>query len=257
MPRILLATVITLGLLTLTSYEIHGGVVGLWLLDEGKGEIAADSSENGNDGSLTGAIKWSDSGKIGACIEGDGSVGWVEIPSSESLTRGAGPFTVMAWAKANVAGNHGIFAKSSDAPVKHQDWGLYIFAGKVRFSGNWPEGWTKNQFMSQSDVEVGKWTHLAVTWGDGKLTFYIDGEVDTEFEWDLKFNDSEAPLVIGADPAGGDEVLNGFVDEVAMFDEVLSQQDIQKTMGGLESAVMPVESPGKLLTTWAKIKGYY
>ncbi len=63
----------------------------------------------------------------------------------------------------------------------------------------------------------------------------------------------EALLVIGADPGGGDEPINGFIDEVAMFDEVLSQQDIQRTMKGLLS-FLAIELFGKLSTTWGEMK---
>lgn len=251
MVRTLLVIAIVVGLLMAPVNKAFSEAVGLWLLDD-DGEVAADFTENGNDGKRTGAIKWSNDGKVGGCIEGNGS-GWVQIPSSESLTRGAGPFTVMAWAKINAPGQYGIFAKSADVPVAHQDWGLYVWDGFVRFAGNWPEAWTAGQFTSKAPVEVGKWTHLAVSWGEGKLSFYIDGELDSEFDWGDIFMDTEAVLTIGADPAGGDEPINGFIDEVAMFDEVLSKEDIQKAMNGLEN-FLAVELFGKLSTTWGEIK---
>ena len=253
MVRMLLAMVIVVGLFVSPASKALSEIVGLWLLDEGEGEVAVDSSGNGNDGKLTGTIRWSDDGKVGGCIEGDGSIGWVEIPSSESLTRGAGPFTIMAWVKINAPGGYGIFTKSADAPVEHQDWGLWIWHGFVMFLGNWPEAPMGGQFLSQSKVVVGEWTHLAVSWGQNKLSFYINGELDAEFDWDDKFNDSEAALAIGADPGGDDEPINGLIDEVAMFDEVLSQQDIRRAMEGLET-VSTVESFGKLSTMWGRIK---
>jgi len=240
-------------LIILSVHEVSSGVVGLWYLDEGNGQIAADSSGNGNDGKLTGTIKWSDNGKFNGCIEGDGTIGWVEIPNSESLTRGSGPFTVMAWIKANAVAQYGIFAKSADAPIAHQDWGLYAWDGKMRFSGNWPEAWTADKFTGKSDIVAGKWIHLAVAWGDEKLLFYIDGNLDVEFSWLGPFVDADVVLTIGADPAGGDEPINGLIDEVAMFDEVLSKQKIQSTMNGLE-AFMSVDGSGKLSTTWGILK---
>ena len=251
MIKMLLAMVIVIGLFVLPIAEASAKALGIWLLDD-DGEVAADFTDNGNDGKLSGGVNWSDESQIGGSIEGSGG-GWIDIPNSESLTRATGPFTVMAWAKTKAPGQYGIFAKSADAPVQHQDWGLYVWDGFMRFAGNWPEGWTAEKFTSETPVEVNKWTHLAVTWGDAKLIFYIDSELDTAFDWDDNFKDTEVPLTIGADPAGGDEPINGFIDEVAMFDEVLSQEDIQKAMAGIEG-FLAVEAVGKLSTMWGSIK---
>ena len=57
-------------------------IVGLWLFDEGNGEIAQDSSENGNDGNVV-SPNWVD-GQFGEALELIGS-GYVEVPASECL----------------------------------------------------------------------------------------------------------------------------------------------------------------------------
>lgn len=216
MIKMLLVTVIAAGLFMIPTHKVLSEAVGVWLLDEGKGEVVKDSSGHGNDGKLTGTVKWSPDGKFNACIEGDGTVGWVEIPGSKTLTRGAGPFTVMAWVKTKVAGWYGVFTKSDDV-ANHQDWGLYTNNGKIDFRGNWPEAWTGEKFIGKKAANVGEWAHLAVSWDQKKLYFYFNGEPDSEFDWEGPFKDTNAALAIAADPAGGDEPINGFVDDVAMF----------------------------------------
>jgi arabinan endo-1,5-alpha-L-arabinosidase len=251
MVKMLLVMLIVAVLFLIPTSNVLCEAVGIWLLDEGKGQIVEDYSGNGNDGKLTGTVKWSPNGKFGACIEGDGTVGWVEIPSSEILTRGEGPFTVMAWVKNKVSGWYGIFTKSSDNP-QHQDWGLYSNEGKIDFRGNWPEAWITIGIGKEA-AEIDEWAHFAVSWDQKKVYFYFNGELDSEFDWEGPFKDTDAAIAIGADPAGGDEPLNGFVDEVAMFDEVLEKNGIQKAMKGLEN-FSAVESFGKISTTWGKIK---
>ena len=49
------------------SAELLDDAVGIWLFDEGKGNTAADTSGNGNDGAITGA-KWAE-GKFGGALE--------------------------------------------------------------------------------------------------------------------------------------------------------------------------------------------
>lgn len=247
MLKMLLVMVIIAGLFMIPTHKAISEAVGIWLLDEGKGQVAADSSGNSNDGKLKGTVKWSPSGKIGACIEGDGTVGWVEIPGSKTLTRGEGPFTVMAWVKTKASGWYGVFTKSADNP-QHQDWGLYVNEGKIDFRGNWPEAWT-TVGIGKAIAKVGEWAHFAVSWDQKKVYFYFNSELDSEFDWEGPFKDTDAALAIGADPAGGDEPLNGFVDEVGMFDEALGKNEIQRAMKGLED-FSAVESFGKFSTTW-------
>ncbi len=55
-------------------------VVGVWLFDEGSGEVATDASENGLDGTLHGNPKWVN-GKFGKALELDGSAAYVEVPA--------------------------------------------------------------------------------------------------------------------------------------------------------------------------------
>jgi hypothetical protein len=55
-------TILVWAILVLTSLGYaaidSGSIVGLWLLDEGAGTAAADSSGNGNDGTFIGDPEW-------------------------------------------------------------------------------------------------------------------------------------------------------------------------------------------------------
>ena len=58
--------------------------VGMWLFDEGSGDVAKDLSGNRNDGKLMNAPKWL-KGKSGTALEFDGKANYVEVPDSSSL----------------------------------------------------------------------------------------------------------------------------------------------------------------------------
>ena len=73
--------------------------VGMWLFDEGKGDVAKDSSGNQNDGTLKNGPKWV-TGKSGTALEFDGIDDYVEIPDSASLR--VQSFTLSAWINLNV-----------------------------------------------------------------------------------------------------------------------------------------------------------
>ena len=71
-----------------------GNVAGMWLFEEGGGEVALDSSEKGNDGKIAGAVKWVD-GKFGRGMEFNGNNTWVEVPYDDSLA--LEELTMVAW----------------------------------------------------------------------------------------------------------------------------------------------------------------
>ena len=76
--------------------------IGVWLFDEGTGNVAKDSSPNGNDGELIAGPKWV-KGKFGGALEFDGSGTSVETESADKLTEfelgDKTDFTVTAWFK--------------------------------------------------------------------------------------------------------------------------------------------------------------
>jgi hypothetical protein len=62
------------GVLTASSYARIDPktCLGMWLFDEGKGDIAKDKSGMGNDGTITGNPKWVD-GKFGKALSFNGA----------------------------------------------------------------------------------------------------------------------------------------------------------------------------------------
>jgi len=59
-------------------------IVAVWLFDEGSGQVAHDSSENGNDAEFQGQPKWVD-GKFSKALWFNGSTDYIAAPDSESL----------------------------------------------------------------------------------------------------------------------------------------------------------------------------
>lgn len=73
-------------------------VVGLWLLDEGKGTKILDSSGKKHDGDIKGGPgKWID-GKFGKALEVDGKSEYIEIPHHEDFNFKE-TFTIEMWAR--------------------------------------------------------------------------------------------------------------------------------------------------------------
>ena len=98
--NIWLLTVITTVFIVFLAMEVSAKIdpetiVGMWLFNEKSGDIAKDSSERGNDGTLEGGYKWVD-GKFRGGLELDGSSGHVTVESNDSLI--LEEFTIVSWA---------------------------------------------------------------------------------------------------------------------------------------------------------------
>jgi hypothetical protein len=236
------------GLLTTSSYAKLDPktCVGMWLLDENKGDIAADSSGNKNEGKLTGGPKWSD-GKFGKALEFNGSSNYVDIPNSESMNSDS--FTICLWAKPNQLLIQGLVDK---IPPPH--WRIFMNspAGNIEFDAL--PGEIAN--ITTPVTAVGRWDHIAATYDSATKTAktYFNG-VFSQQATGVNMNNSSPVNINIASPENNR--FNGIIDDVGFFNVALVAADIQTLMDkGLKEAINPsaVDLSGKLATTWASIK---
>ncbi len=116
-------------------------VVGVWLFDEGKGDVASDASGNGLDGEFEGKPEWVE-GKFGMALEFDGNSAYVQIPAHENPTEA---ITVSAWVKSAGAtwNQPGWIVEKRPAYIIHPNSGTTNVAWPVCNGGCWnqPGGW--------------------------------------------------------------------------------------------------------------------
>jgi len=228
-------------------------ILGIWLFDEGKGDVAEDSSENGFDGTIMNGAKYVD-GKFGDALEFDGGDDYVDFGADERLK--PQQFTVVAWFNTRKLNGYGhIFQSGNDwndmAGIVfrvHQDG--YFQSGVTQGPGN-TVSWVNGPALSDET-----WYHAALTLDGATVVLYLDGE-RVASNAGVKVLYDQHPIRVGSHSHSVSSLFNGFIDEVAYFNEALSQEDIQLIMNeGLEKAVniTAVSSAGKLGTTWASIR---
>ena len=249
------------GMLTTSSYAVLDPetFVGIWKFDEGKGDTTKDSSGNGNDGTLMDNPKWVD-GKFGKALEFDGS-SFVDMGNDESL-QFDGDVTIVFWARPeNVgAGRQNIVCKSYGGE------GCLTVETDGRLSFYWGDcGGNCEPYVEVARPAAGtfiakEWIHVVETRDVAKREYrmYKNGEAIANDKWAKcgahPCGDSSASnlnLLIGSGYAGK---FRGIIDDVAIFNVVLSEDEIQDIMDdGLEGA-FAVSPTGKLTTTWANLK---
>ncbi len=202
-----------------------------WALDEGSGNVAHDLSGNGNDGTLNGEPKWA-IGKTGGALQCDGTDDYVEVPRVVQ-----DDFTLMAWIKTDTPGlslgSQGYQGSGliwSDISGVANDFILAVLGTKLSFFCGNPD----LSVNSDRDVVTGEWVHVTATRSaqKGKISIYINGEHEKTLD-----HANNGPLDALDTIAVGGNVLDsryytGLIDEVRIFDHVLSGIEVLSAMQG-------------------------
>jgi hypothetical protein len=243
------------GVLTASSFaELDPETcVGVWLFDEGEGDIAADSSGEGNDGQLMRDPAWVD-GKFGSALE-FGSNKYVDCGDDESLSI-TKTITVQAWVEFGGSPSSAIIISKYGLSGSGLSYMLVINGdggapGKASF---YLSGW--RHFSTQ--INDSHWHHLAATVSSEGIDLYVDGELDIHYGGVPNISVSNSTVTIGAPNSNSwGTSFSGVIDDVAIFDVALEEEDILTLMNkGLKESLYPsaVDVSGKLTTTWANIK---
>ena len=243
-------------------------IVGVWLMDEGNGDLVADFTENGNDGEVISVPDWVD-GKFGGALEFAGGV--VTIPHPKASFASA--FTLTAWVNvpAPTAAwqvivaqngpnwpNRSFFLAVSNRtiPDKNNILGTPNFPGSLHWAVVAEDGPQGDEggpgelfFNTEKLVTGGNWVHVATTYDLENVRVYIDGEQVVEYAFNFKILDSTADIEIGRD-------LTGSVDDVLVANSAFTADEINSIMElGLEAFLTrDVSASGKLASSWGALK---
>ena len=217
-------------------------VAGMWLFDEGKGDTAADSSENGNDGELVNGPKWIKDGKFGSALEFDGNESKGHVVVGDLGL--SGEVTLTLWANPSDAADDDRLISNISGPTNP--------AFTTRFQSGAVEVWSSAWKPVIPDFDDNKWGHYAFVFdGEGNVTGYYNGKEGDTVADSYTFTE----IGIGAnflDTWG--QYFSGQFDEIAFFSIALTEDDIEILVTkGLKSA-LAVYPAGKLATTWGNIK---
>ena len=217
-------------------------VVGSWLFDDGKGDTAVDSSENGNDGELVNGPKWIKNGKFESALEFDGNESKGHVVVGDLGL--SGEITLTLWANPSDAADDDRLISNISGPTNP--------AFTTRFQSGAVEVWSSAWKPVIPDFDDNKWGHYAFVFdGEGNVTGYYNGKEGDTVADSYTFTE----IGIGAnflDQWG--QYFSGQFDEIAFFSVALTKVDIEILVTkGLKSA-LAVYPAGKLATTWGRIK---
>jgi hypothetical protein len=243
---------ISTGLIATTSYAEFSeeDIAAMWLFDEGEGDVAEDSSPNGNDAMFNGGPKWTE-GKFGKAISLDGADDYLSAGDSDSLDVVGEAMTLLGWINADAfpaSWNH-LIRKTPENP---RIYILGVHNTALPFTFLKTDAQQVADVQGSTSLPTGEWVHLAMTYNGAEVTIYVNGEVDAISPASGTIEASDGELRIGrGDPAG---YFTGTIDEVAIFRVALSPDEIKAIMDEGFAGFLSVGPTGRLAETWGNIK---
>ncbi len=225
--------------------ELPSNIVFLMTFDDGNGDTVSDLSGNNNNGTIEGSVDWGD-GKYGGALHFDGAT-HVTVPNADPLKTLTDPMSVGAWVN----------------PDAHGGWRNIV---EMDGAAGWKFGfqethlvWTTyyvKDFSAADEIEIGQWTHVAAVWDGSEARIYVNGDEDSAspIAGGGKINvEGEPSLDIGYRSTSGSSFFEGWIDELWIANEALSQADIQKFMDGFDT-LLSVDPQDKVAVTWGDLK---
>ena len=258
------SSVIMLLLATSVNASLSEGLVFYLTFDNVTDQTVVDESGNGLDAEIhknTEIVK----GKYGEAIHfTDEGADCVNIASEEKL-KVIGEITMMAWIYSPETwdGKRMHWLEKDCHFVVPLGWAhCYGIAGVD--AGNGPEiwlllgsqvdgGWDRQDFATPHKMDEKKWHHVVGSYDGETMKIYLDGTVIGEEKKKFKFfGDNDADVRIGcAKNVPHLTFMNGSIDEAAIWQRALSDDEIKQAMAGDFLAVSPSD---KTATTWADMK---
>ncbi len=215
-------------ILTSPAQANDPNLMGYWKFD---GD-ALDSSGNDRHGTLQGSPTYGP-GIFGQALECEGNPDYVTIDGYKGIL-GTHAFSIAAWVKT-----------SNTAISQIMHWGTHtngqrvefrINSNRLRISGG------GGNVQGDTVLTDGEWYHVAAavienaSASSGDATFYVSGQEDTRastatIRWDIVAN-ATLDLTIGYRPTQQDRPFIGSIDDVVLYDKVLTVEGLEQIMSG-------------------------
>jgi uncharacterized repeat protein (TIGR01451 family) len=216
-----------------TCVQPPPGIVAWWPFDETSGPTAEDIVGSNPGVQTNGPLVTP--GQVGNALRFDGVDDYVGVGDSDLWAFGANDFTIELWANWDSPGSGDIvhagdvLIGNDEGPGSQNKWFFALGGGLLHFTVYNEFDPPPNVYLVRAPFSptVGQWYHLAITKHGTLFTIYVDGipigsEVSTS-----PIANPDAPLLIGQsnEPFGG--FMNGLLDEVAIYNRALTQQELQ------------------------------
>jgi len=214
----------------------EAALVAYWRMEEGSGLVTYDEIRAVDD-TFVGDTTWSASGAPApqgstASIAFDGAGDYIQTVGGFKGVTGTNPRTLSAWIQTSSNDDQDILSWGSDSGGQKWVFRVQNDSGKVGAIRVEVNG---GYVVGHQAVGNGAWHHVAATWeNDGTpdvsdVKLYVDGipQSLTAIDTQSRNTASSADVRIGSEPWNTGRPFTGLLDEVRIYNEVLSAADIR------------------------------
>jgi hypothetical protein len=205
-------------------------LLGYWKLDESLGITAADSSGNGNHGTLVGHPTWRPTGGwLAGALDFDGR-SYVKVERPKGFNFAPNSFSVSAWIypRETRGSWHAIMEYDRDT-INGNRFGIWLDdQGRFHFRVG------SNTWHSAQSLVPDQWYLVTATFDAATkaMNLYVNGVQDGSATYQKGFvTPTLATLILGARGTADDEFFKGLLDDVRVYNTALSTEDVLMLAG--------------------------
>jgi len=233
--------------------SIPSNLVAHWPFDEGNGTTTADVSSNDHTATLVNGPVWT-TGQTGNAINFDGSN---DLVNAGNFDVTGNQLTLTAWMNADQfthlsSRDSRIIAKTTDTASQAHYWMLSTIKSgttdtRLRFrlkTGASPSSGTTTLIASSGNLATNSWTHVAAVYDGVTMTLYKDGFAvgSTAKSGNIATNSAVFVAIANNPPGGGSVPFDGTLDDIRIYGQALSAQEIQALATGAPDTTPPLIS---------------
>ena len=197
---------------------------------------ANDDSGNGNNGILHGVTSTTDRhGNADGAYHFDGTSAYIEVADSDSLREVGHAVTLSAWVKAEAwtseSGSPNWISVLCKGDDLSRQYGIQISKDQTWLVKHY-DGKKYDAIATSRDIQLNDWNHIVITINPTRMVAYLNGEsVGMAVpQGDMIKNTNS--LYIGFDIPEGDEYFAGDMDEMRIYNRVLSAAEVRALSNG-------------------------
>ncbi len=236
-PLILALTLVLTG-------TVNAELVGWWKLDDGAGNVAVDSSGNGNDGVISGDPEWV-AGWVDGALKLDGVDDNVNCGNGDVFNI-TDELTLAVWVNANDygSGEDNPWLGKGDTSYSLKNFRTGYDVEFFVYDGGW-----FSAHLTIDDSYNGEWHHFAGTYDGSVLQIYVDGIAgeDAFLDHTGSIDITDYDVTIGTNSQAAGRFSDATLDDCRIYNRALSADEIFAIMAGdVRLAMRPRPADGTI-----------
>ncbi|RYH72941.1 choice-of-anchor D domain-containing protein [Flavobacteriaceae bacterium 144Ye] len=156
----------------------------------------------------------------------NGSTDYIDM--EDALDLNSSEFTISAWINRESGSNNtSILSKRNEPFTEGYDFKI---SSSGRLNVIWENGGSTQQLSSTQPIPEDEWHHVAIIYGSGTATLYIDGVRDSSFSRTAPIPTTQSFYIGAANKNTPTAFFRGNIDEVRIWDVALTEDQLRFVM---------------------------